>query len=108
MMFEKKTSIDVVFEEPALIRVVDDNAMTCESLSFFFESLGYRVKTWTDPELFLQEYIEDADLGCLILDIRMPKMSGLELLDRLNADGNVLPIILSSRPNVVTTHLGAF
>ena len=35
MMFEKKTSIDVVFEEPALIRVVDDNAMTCESLSFF-------------------------------------------------------------------------
>lgn len=51
------------------------------------------MKTWTDPELFLQEYIEDADLGCLILDIRMPKMSGLELLDRLNADGNVLPII---------------
>ena len=93
MLFEKSKTKTGHIETPALIRVVDDNAMTCESLRFFFESLGYRVKTWTDPEAFLNEYAQDRDCGCLMLDIRMPKMSGLELLDRLNADGNRLPIV---------------
>lgn len=78
---------------PMLIRIVDDNAETCASLKFFLESLGWQVKTWTDPAAFLHEWRSDARAGCILLDIRMPGMSGLELLDALQADRCRLPIL---------------
>ncbi len=66
-----------------LIRIVDDNTATCKSLEFFLEALGYQVKIWNDPEQFLKEYKEDKEDGCLLLDIRMPKISGIDLHDIL-------------------------
>ena len=78
---------------PFTVRVVDDNAETCESLRFFLESLRYRVLAWTDPEAFLRECGDDASPGCVLLDVRMPAMSGLEVQEALNARGNALPII---------------
>lgn len=76
-----------------LIRIVDDNTATCKSLEFFLEALGYEVKIWNDPELFLKEYKDYQEDGCLLLDIRMPGISGLELHDILLKEDFKLPII---------------
>ncbi|WP_347281266.1 response regulator transcription factor [Turicimonas muris] len=76
-----------------LIRIVDDNTATCKSLEFFLEALGYQVKIWNDPEQFLKEYKEDKEDGCLLLDIRMPKISGIELHHILIKEKYRLPII---------------
>ena len=46
--------------ERSLVRIVDDNAQTCDSLRFFLESLGFNADTWTDPVRFLTEWREDA------------------------------------------------
>ena len=76
-----------------LFRIVDDNQATCKSLQFFLEALGYEVRIWNDPELFLKEYKENEEDGCLLLDIRMPRISGLELHDILIKENFRLPII---------------
>ena len=76
-----------------LVRIVDDNAETCASLRFFLESLGFETAVWTDPVRFWNEWQVDPRPGCLLLDIRMPAMSGLELLDKLQAAHCRLPIL---------------
>ncbi len=84
---------DMPVEREALVRIVDDNAETCASIRFFLESLGYDVLVWTDPTAFLREWREDGKPGCVLLDVRMPGLSGLELLDRLQVEGCRLPIL---------------
>ena len=79
--------------ERSLVRIVDDNAQTCDSLRFFLESLGFNADTWTDPVRFLSEWREDARPGCILLDIRMPELSGLELLEKLAAQKCPHPIV---------------
>lgn len=76
-----------------LVRIVDDNAETCASLRFFLESLGFQVAVWTDPIQFLREWRADSRPGCILLDVRMPGMSGLELLDALLAGHCRHPIL---------------
>ncbi len=55
------------------IYIVDDNEMTSQSLAFFCESLGYETKVWNDPEEFLETYPTLDKVGCIVLDVRMPK-----------------------------------
>ncbi|HEX2841246.1 response regulator transcription factor [Hyphomicrobium sp.] len=57
--------------------VVDDDRAARESLEYLLTSVGYRVCTFTSANEFLQSY--DDRLGCVILDVRMPGMSGLQL-----------------------------
>lgn len=57
--------------------VVDDDQAARESLEYLLTSVGYRVCTYTSANEFLDKY--DDRLGCVILDIRMPGMSGLQL-----------------------------
>ena len=90
------------------IYIVDDNAETAQSLAFFLESLGWRTRVWNDPETFLIDYEELAADGCFIFDIRMPKIDGLELLERLNAKGNKRPIIILTGHGDVNMSVKAF
>lgn len=74
------------------IYVVDDDDAVRDALSALLKSVGLDVETFATPQSFLEQY--DANLaGCLVLDIRMPGMSGLELQQRLNDRHSVLPII---------------
>jgi two-component system, LuxR family, response regulator FixJ len=67
----------------SIVYVIDDDQAMVESLSWVIESVGLNVKTYTRAQDFLNEY--DPQLpGCLLLDVRMPGMSGPELQSKLN------------------------
>ncbi len=64
----------------------------CDSLRWLLESAGYRVSTHANAECFLRSYKTGLAV-CLVLDVRMPGLSGLELQQELNRRGEALPII---------------
>lgn len=70
-------------ESDAIIFVVDDDAAMRRSLAYLFDSAGWKVATFESARDFLQRYDGHAP-GCLLLDVRMPLMSGLELQQELN------------------------
>jgi two-component system, LuxR family, response regulator FixJ len=76
----------------AIIHVVDDDKAMCESMRWLIESVGLTVRTYPGAKSFLEDY-RDTHIGCLLLDVRMPEMSGLELQDQLNKHDIKLPII---------------
>ena len=76
-----------------LIRVVDDEASLRRALAFLLESAGWQVAAYDSAEAFLAAWTEPAAPGCLILDIRMPLMSGLELQRILKERSISLPVI---------------
>ncbi len=76
----------------ALISVVDDDDSVRESLRGFMRSVGFRVRAFASAEEFLHsDHLPQTD--CLILDVRMPGMSGLELQRRLVASGSTIPVV---------------
>ncbi|MBI3525075.1 MAG: response regulator transcription factor [Betaproteobacteria bacterium] len=76
----------------ALAHIVDDDEAMRDALNWLLRSRQVPTATWPDAEAFLTAW-EENFCGCLILDIRMPGMSGLELFDQLQAHGCSLPII---------------
>ncbi|MDN2703794.1 response regulator [Janthinobacterium sp. SUN100] len=70
-------------ESDAIIFVVDDDAAMRRSLAYLFDSAGWQVETFESARDFLQRYAGHVP-GCLLLDVRMPLMSGLELQQELN------------------------
>lgn len=76
-----------------LISVIDDDASVRASLEALIRSLGYQVRAFESARLFLDSGVE-ADSDCIISDIQMPEMSGLELKEALNRFGSRTPMIL--------------
>jgi len=74
------------------IYVIDDDEALRDSLVWLLESSGYRVAAYESAELFLSTY-NAAMTGCLVLDVRMPGMSGLELFEELSRRHCTLPVI---------------
>ena len=74
------------------IFVVDDDLAVRDALKLLLRSVGQSVETYGAGQEFLEAYSEDRP-GCLVLDIRMPGMSGLELQQKLNEKHSILPII---------------
>jgi two-component system, LuxR family, response regulator FixJ len=79
-------------EKPATVFVVDDDDAVRTSLRLLLKSVGLPVETFGSAQEFLDAF--DAErAGCLVLDIRMPGMSGLELQQRLNEIHAIIPIV---------------
>ncbi len=74
-----------------LVYVVDDDEAVRDSLQFLLEP-AYRVRTFASAEDFLAGYDQKA-IACLVLDVRMPGMSGLQLQEELLARGSHLPVV---------------
>jgi two-component system, LuxR family, response regulator FixJ len=76
---------------PAIYVVDDDDGMR-RALDTLLSTVGYKTAVFSRPSEFLANFKTDAP-GCLVLDIRMPDMSGLELQQHLNRMGSMLPVI---------------
>ena len=75
-----------------LVYVVDDDDAIRDSLRWLLESTGYRVAAYSTAERFLSAY-KPGVASCVVLDVRMPGVSGLELQQELSRRGESLPII---------------
>jgi two-component system response regulator FixJ len=77
------------------IYIVDDNNDFRQSTAWWLEGEGYQVESFGNPKLALQQLCEQEvqDNTCMLLDVRMPEMSGLDLHEQLNKRGICLPII---------------
>ncbi len=78
--------------EPTVF-VVDDDAGVRDSLAALLEAAGRRVETFASAQTFLETF-DPARKGCLLLDVRMPGMSGLELQAKLADESFALPVII--------------
>jgi len=81
-----------VTEQPATVCVVDDDEAVRGSLKMLLKTLGLPTLAYASAQEFLAAF-DPQRPGCLVLDIRMPGMSGLELQQELNARGALVPII---------------
>ena len=72
--------------------VVDDDEAVCDALGMLLRASGMRVETFNSAQAFLNVY-RPQRAGCLLLDIRMPGMSGLDLQDELHKRRYAIPII---------------
>lgn len=88
---------------PAVIHIVDDDASFRKSLALLLQAAGYQVLLHESADQLLLSPL-DADRGCILLDVRMPGLTGPELQEHLNNAGSPLPVIfLSGHPNIPTT-----
>jgi RNA polymerase sigma factor (sigma-70 family) len=76
--------------------IVDDDPSILSSLSWLLESASYEVECYASAAEFLRRAAEPVPAGCLIVDVRMPDTSGLELLEILRSRGFVMPAIVIS------------
>ncbi|PTB98715.1 DNA-binding response regulator [Marinobacter sp. Z-F4-2] len=74
------------------VYVVEDDEAVRDSLELLLKSDGKPVKTYESATAFLKDY-SDKTAGCIVLDIRMPGMDGMELQKKLNEKHSILPII---------------
>lgn len=88
-----------------LVHIVDDDEAVRKGLSRLMRSAGVESLAYDSPEDFLAQ-VRNTDHACVVLDITMPRMSGLELLRQLDARGNRLPVIaVSARDDDETRQL---
>jgi len=85
-------------EDRQVISIVDDDESRRRSVGNFLASVGFRIETFDSAEAFLQSE-QRARTGCLVLDLRMPGMSGLDLLACLAASGSAVPVIILTAHN---------
>lgn len=76
-----------------LVHVVDDEESVRRATSFFLKTSGYAVRTWESGTAFLKE-VRHVEAGCILLDVRMPEMDGLEVQQHLNDRGMTMPVIV--------------
>jgi FixJ family two-component response regulator len=92
--------------KPPTVFVVDDDAAVRKSLRLLVQSVNLPVETFESGEEFFEK-IEASRCGCVILDLRMPGISGLELQQRLAARHILMPIIFISAHGDLPSAVGA-
>ena len=86
--------------------VVDDDADVRHGLRFMLRAAGYSVEAFPSALSFLEDY-DPRRAGCLLLDVQMPQMSGLELQQRLNIRGWRVPVIFITGHGTVALAIAA-
>ncbi|MES2361219.1 MAG: response regulator [Pseudomonadota bacterium] len=76
-----------------LIHLIDDDEAVRSSLALLIGTVGLRVQPWADPQVFIQDF-DRQSIGAIVLDVRMPGVSGLGVLDTLVGQGVDQPIIM--------------
>ena len=93
------SSLRIDMPEIPLISIVDDDSLARDGIAALVESLGYNVITFTSAEHFLESDVI-AETTCLITDMQMPGLSGLELQEALQSLGHETPVIvITGYPN---------
>lgn len=80
---------------PPAVHIIDDDDAVRDSLATLLEVVGVPVFTYGSAEAFLAALSSGAE-GCVVTDVRMPGMSGLELLAKVRAEGCALPVIVAT------------
>ena len=89
-----------------LAHIVDDDEAIRDALAWLFRTRAVECRAWESGEAFLDAWRPDWR-GCIVLDIRMHGMNGLECFDALNARGNALPVIFLTGHGDVPMAVGA-
>lgn len=76
-----------------VIHIVDDEESIRRSVSFMLKTSGYQVETWSSGQAFLKE-VKHAEHGCILLDVRMPEIDGLEVQRALADRGVTMPVVI--------------
>ena len=76
-----------------LIHLIDDDEAVRDALSLLISTVGLRVQPWADPQAFMTTFDRET-IGAIVLDVRMPGISGLTVLETLVAQGVDQPIIM--------------
>ncbi len=76
-----------------LVHLVDDDAAVRASLELLIGTVGLRVQPWADPQAFLDGF-DGTGIGAIVLDVRMPGLGGLQVLERLQARGLDHPVTM--------------
>lgn len=79
--------------EKATVFIVDDDQAVRDSLSMLVETVELRPQTFGNAQEFLDSY-DRSQAGCLVVDVRMPGMNGLELQSRLAVEGIDIPVVI--------------
>ena len=89
---------------PGRVHVVDDDASFRTAIERRLKKAGYEVATYPSAQHLLDRLPSESELGCILLDVRIPGLSGPELQGRLSELGSTLPIVfLTGYPDVSTT-----
>ena len=76
-----------------LIHLIDDDEAVRSSLALLISTVGLRVQAWADPQTFMNGF-DRQSVGAIVLDVRMPGISGLSVLDTLKEQGVDQPVIM--------------
>jgi FixJ family two-component response regulator len=82
----------IMLDPQPTVFVIDDDASMRRALTYLFQSAGYKVETHSSAEKFLKRKHYDG-VGCIVLDVRMPGLSGMELQEKLMGSDYRMPII---------------
>ena len=76
-----------------LIHLIDDDEAVRASLALLIGTVGLRVQAWADPLAFVEQF-DRQGIGAIVLDVRLPGISGLSVLDTLRAQGVDQPVVM--------------
>lgn len=79
----------------SVVYIIDDDQELCRSLAWLLESVRIRSQCFTDVRAFLESYDRDQP-ACMVLDVRMPEVSGFQLQEILKQAGSAIPVIFVS------------
>jgi FixJ family two-component response regulator len=91
------------FVLPSVVYIVDDNVSFHTSTGRQLELAGYEVQIYASAEHFLDQQRDDSRLGCLLVDVRIPRLGGPELQARLHEAGSTLPVVFVSAYDDIKT-----